>query len=77
MLSDDDDDVVVDLLGSKLIDRAELHLTNIAEAVQDDWEALADELGVDRKEVEKNTSASDSKSEKVSNALKRLIYIND
>lgn len=49
---------------SKLIDRAELHLTNIAEAVQDDWEALADELGVDRKEVEKNTSASDSKSEK-------------
>lgn len=77
MLSDDDDDVVVDLLDSKLIDRAELHLTNIAEAVQDDWEALADELGVDRKEVEKNTSASDSKSEKVSNALKRLIYIND
>lgn len=45
-----------------------MHLTNIADAVQDDWEALADELGVDKKDVEKNTSDSDPRSEKVSNA---------
>lgn len=54
-----------------------MHLTNIADAVQDDWEALADELGVDKKDVEKNSSDSDPRSEKVSNALEQLICIND
>lgn len=48
------------------VDRAQLHTTSIASAVEDDWIALADELGVAKREVEERTDESDPTKDKAS-----------